>query len=182
MIKKHLLAFLGITMAVAQVQQPPPSSRVMPSQPLTTLTPAQIVQKKQEVTTRNTQLKKQLDEDISKNPQLKKLEDEKTNLNKQIGTLQEEMALNAKKNEPILAQAPTNTATIPKDVQAIMQKVKINQRKLGELIAKRKSVDEAIKRAEPTRPVLLKKYQASTQELKEINLAQTMKPSADRPR
>lgn len=179
MVKKHIVVFFGITMAVAQVQQPP-SSGVIPSTIVAPASPVQIAQKQQEVTA----LQKQLDESLNKNAQLKNLEDERINLKKQVSALQDRMELDADQNQNALAayqQSATSDAVIPQNISTIMQNTKTNKLKLTDYTTKLKSVEGAIKRIDPGRLSLLKKLQTSAQELKEMNSVQPMQSVADRP-
>ena len=138
-----------------------------------------LTQKQQQVAT----LQKQADDRLNNNAALKKLEDERANLKKQMSVVQDRMQLDADQNQEKLAafQQSATSDTIPQDLQAIMQNTKINQRKLTDYATKLKSVEEAIKRTDPERASLLKKVETAAQELKEMNLMQTMQSVTDRP-
>lgn len=169
-VKKHIVAFFGITMVVAQVQQPP-DPRVIPNS-----TPTTIAQKQQEVAA----LQKQVDESASKNPQLKKLEDQKADIERMMNTVQREIDSAAAKNAVVRYQGNPGDK-IPQDIQSIMQTVKTNQRKLSDYRTNLRTVQDSINKADPARPALLKRLQTSMQELKAMNLAQMMKSVSDRP-
>lgn len=174
MVKKHLLAFFGITMAVAQVQQGGSRPTTTPANPQSSATA--LTQKEQEIT----DLKKQLNEGLSKNPKLKKLEDEKADLKKKISALQEQMNAESDKNEARLAAyQPDPNKEVPQEIRKIMEGTKTSQRKLSEYVTKLKSVEESIKNTDSGRQGTIKKLRQAKGELQKVKLSQTVK--ADRP-